>query len=66
MISAAIPPEALHSASAIAIVATVTPARFALTIDVSWNTRKFWTSTGSDEPTSFTSRLTSLGLATSP
>ena len=43
-----------------------TPAWLALTIDVSWKTRKSWTSAGSDEPRSSTWRVTSLGSATSP
>ena len=67
VISAAMPPDALHSATAMATTAVIeTPAALALTIDVSWNTRKSWTSAGSDEPTSSTWRVTSSGSATSP
>ena len=38
----------------------------ALAIDVSWNTRKSWTSCGSAEATSSTWRATSSGSATRP
>ena len=45
VMSAAIPPDALQSASAIAMTSVIeTPARSASMIDVSWKTRKSWTS----------------------
>ena len=67
VISAAIPPDALQSASAIAMTSvTDTPARFAFVMDVSWKTRKSWTSLGSAEAMSCTCRVTSSGFATSP
>ena len=65
--SAAMPPDALHSASAIATNAAIeTPAPLALTICVSWYTRKLCTSAGSDEPRSSTWRFTSSGFENSP
>ena len=65
--SDAMPPEALHSATTMATIAvTETPVLLALTIWVSWKTRKSWTSAGSDEPRSSTCRVTSSGEATSP
>ena len=45
--SAAIPPDALHKASTMAMSRVIeTPAVFASMIEVSWNTRKSWTSWG--------------------
>ena len=43
-----------------------TPLLLALTIDVSWNTRKSWTSAGSDSPRSSTWRVTSSGSDDQP
>ena len=64
---AAMPPDALHSASAMATTAAIdTPMLLALTIDVSWNTRKSWTSAGRDSPRSSTWRVTSSGFETRP
>ena len=64
---AAIPPDALHRASAIAMTSvTETPARLALMIEVSWKTRKLCTSFGRADAMSSTCRVTSFGLATSP
>lgn len=65
--SAAIPPDALHSARATATTSVIeTPARLALMIEVSWNTRKFWTSLGTADATSLACCVTFAGLATSP
>jgi hypothetical protein len=67
VISAAIPPDALHRARAIAITSVKdTPARFAFAMDVSWNERNSWTSSGSAEAMSSTCLATSSGSATRP
>ena len=64
---AAIPPDALQRASAMAMTSvTETPARLASMMDVSWNTRKLWTSFGSADAMLSTCFVTSFGLATSP
>jgi hypothetical protein len=67
VMSAAIPPDALQRASSTAMINVIdTPAVLALMIDVSWKTRKSWTSFGSADATSWTCCVTSLGSATSP
>ena len=45
---------------------TDTPARFAFVMDVSWKTKKSWTSLGSADAMSCTCRVTSSGFAASP
>ena len=65
--SAAMPPDALHSARAIAITSVSdTSLWLDFTIDVSWNTRNCWTSSGRASPRRWTWFWTVLGSAISP
>lgn len=70
--SAATPADALHRASTTAMSSVIeTPAVLAVVMEVSWNTRKSWTSKswtswGSADAMSLTCRVTSFGSATSP